>query len=114
MRLLKVRLWVFMLLIALVAVGLWLLGPRYSELADQYRRRALHHERFERMYAAGSSNPIYDEGYRRIGEYHAALVRKYHHAAAYPLLPLGADPVPPIAPSTGEPWVWTPETNFDR
>jgi hypothetical protein len=39
-RLLKIRIWVFMLLIALVAVGLWFLGPRCSELAEYYKQRA--------------------------------------------------------------------------
>jgi hypothetical protein len=113
-RLLKLRLSVFLLLIALVAVGLRLLVPRYSALRDEYQRRAYHHERFERLYASGSTDANLDEGYRRIGEYHAALARKYRHAAGYPFLPLGADTVPPIDPSTGQPWVWIPQTKFDR
>jgi hypothetical protein len=114
MRLLKFRLWALLLLIALVAVGMRTLVPRYSELGNQYKRRAHRHELFQRMYAAGSRNPTYDEGYRRIGEYHAALARKYFQAAESPFLPLAADPAPPIDPSTGAPWVWIPQTKFDR
>jgi hypothetical protein len=114
MRLLKPRLWVFLLLIALMAVGLRILVPRYSEFGEEYKRRAYRHERFQQVNAAGSRNPGYDEGYRRIGEYHAALAWKYRHAAEYPFLPLGADPVPPIDPSTGQPWVWIPQAKFDR
>lgn len=105
MRFLRLRLWMLMALVALLAITIQVI--RLGQMRIDYLRLARHHANNEQAYASMPSkiqfSPIASSSEReRVfdelrGEesYHAQLKKKYSRAAARPWLTIESDPPDP-------------------
>jgi hypothetical protein len=90
MRRLRVRIWIMMVLVAIVATTQGSIQLVHAR-ADRFQKMYLYHG-LEAGIICGERYPAIDEHARA---WHEAMCWKYHFASSYPWLPLSPDPPPP-------------------